>query len=606
MSSEREALVRVKVIEDASAGKVTQAMLNEVDAATKKLAASQPAAAAAVKQLRDAVVAAAEAQKQGADTTGYYLDKLGRVHDASGKFVSAKTAEGKAIRDTLKEQIESGKATAGAAKATDYLTESITKSTAAKKNNGMAALQMGRAIQDLQFGILGVLNNIEGLVMALGGTAGLAGVLTLVGVALSMLLPHIGKLGDDSAKTAAEAAKLAAELDATADASEAAAESALTAATAEEERAAAVEATRAKYAELRDAIEGAIKAREAEQRAAAELDDAQGQLEIARINDKESRGIIPPAQAEEQRRTAQRAAEKRKFDRDQQAAAEKEAALQADAAMKRGEAAFDDQTAAEAESAARGLLTPDQRKAAEDRLAAEKARRLGKDGKGGLADQRSAAQEEAQRFAKRLADAKAYGSTPPEKLAGYESAAQMAADRAAQLDAEYQASLDATGAATNALLLDERIREDTGFTNRGDASKAARDARAAAAAKRAEAARMDRDARNSAAARRLAPEAFDARTQAADITSRSRIAKYNADEFQRRTKEEKKREGSGGSGAAGELRQALQEAVGGGADLKELLALLKQMAAQKKARDAQTAAELEETKAALRDSLSGN
>lgn len=49
---------------------------------------------------------------------------------------------------------------------------------------GQAALQTGRVIQDFaQGGLGGILNNIEGLVTALGGGAGLAGALTLVGVA---------------------------------------------------------------------------------------------------------------------------------------------------------------------------------------------------------------------------------------------------------------------------------------------------------------------------------------------------------------------------------------------------------------------------------------
>ncbi len=47
---------------------------------------------------------------------------------------------------------------------------------------GMAALQTAQAVDDLQYGIKGVLNNIPGLVMSLGGGAGLAGVLSLVAV----------------------------------------------------------------------------------------------------------------------------------------------------------------------------------------------------------------------------------------------------------------------------------------------------------------------------------------------------------------------------------------------------------------------------------------
>jgi hypothetical protein len=59
-------------------------------------------------------------------------------------------------------------------------------------NFGQAALQSGRVLQDfIQGGIGGILNNIEGLSVALGGGAGLAGVLTIVGTALFVFKPKI-------------------------------------------------------------------------------------------------------------------------------------------------------------------------------------------------------------------------------------------------------------------------------------------------------------------------------------------------------------------------------------------------------------------------------
>jgi hypothetical protein len=57
---------------------------------------------------------------------------------------------------------------------------------------GQSALQTGRVIQDFaQGGLGGVLNNIEGLTMALGLGSGLAGILTIVGVAFLVLKPQI-------------------------------------------------------------------------------------------------------------------------------------------------------------------------------------------------------------------------------------------------------------------------------------------------------------------------------------------------------------------------------------------------------------------------------
>jgi hypothetical protein len=79
---------------------------------------------------------------------------------------------------------------------------------------GQAGLQAGRALQDFaQGGLGGILNNIEGLVQALGGGPGMAGLLTAVGVAASVALPKIKewfgavKEGKEELKQAAEETK---------------------------------------------------------------------------------------------------------------------------------------------------------------------------------------------------------------------------------------------------------------------------------------------------------------------------------------------------------------------------------------------------------------
>lgn len=54
-------------------------------------------------------------------------------------------------------------------------------------NSGRALLEASRAIEDAQYGISGVLNNIPGLVMMLGGGAGLAGALSVAAVGATQL-----------------------------------------------------------------------------------------------------------------------------------------------------------------------------------------------------------------------------------------------------------------------------------------------------------------------------------------------------------------------------------------------------------------------------------
>lgn len=105
-------------------------------------------------------------------------------------------------------------------------TEKATKSTV---NLGYAGMTAGRIFQDtVQGGIGGALNNIEGMTTFLGGTAGLAGALTGVGVTLfifkdqirevfELVLPksidvardHLGKLQDRIKELEAKPVKLA-------------------------------------------------------------------------------------------------------------------------------------------------------------------------------------------------------------------------------------------------------------------------------------------------------------------------------------------------------------------------------------------------------------
>jgi uncharacterized protein (UPF0335 family) len=55
---------------------------------------------------------------------------------------------------------------------------------------GRAALEGSRALEDLQYGIGGVVNNIPSLTMALGGGAGLTAAISLVAVGIAQLVKH--------------------------------------------------------------------------------------------------------------------------------------------------------------------------------------------------------------------------------------------------------------------------------------------------------------------------------------------------------------------------------------------------------------------------------
>jgi hypothetical protein len=78
---------------------------------------------------------------------------------------------------------------------------------------GMGVLEVSRAIEDAQYGIRGVLNNIPGIIQSFGGSMGLAGVVSIAAVAVSVLGKRLydWATGAADAKAKTEAANKATE-----------------------------------------------------------------------------------------------------------------------------------------------------------------------------------------------------------------------------------------------------------------------------------------------------------------------------------------------------------------------------------------------------------
>jgi hypothetical protein len=89
----------------------------------------------------------------------------------------------------------------------------IDKATGPTRNVGHAALEASRAIEDLQYGLGGVVNNIPGLVMALGGTAGLTAVISLTAVGVNQLVKNAGYLVEEFGRTERESKALRSQVD---------------------------------------------------------------------------------------------------------------------------------------------------------------------------------------------------------------------------------------------------------------------------------------------------------------------------------------------------------------------------------------------------------
>jgi hypothetical protein len=74
------------------------------------------------------------------------------------------------------------------------------------RNLGQAGLEASRALEDLQYGIGGIVNNIPSLVMSLGGGAGLTAAISLAAVGVNQLYKEFSAV-PDATKTAVDTAK---------------------------------------------------------------------------------------------------------------------------------------------------------------------------------------------------------------------------------------------------------------------------------------------------------------------------------------------------------------------------------------------------------------
>lgn len=75
----------------------------------------------------------------------------------------------------------------------DTFTAGATEVKRSSTDASRSLLLFSQGFEDAQYGIRGVLNNIPGLVMALGGTAGIAGAISIAAVSFSVLYEWMGK-----------------------------------------------------------------------------------------------------------------------------------------------------------------------------------------------------------------------------------------------------------------------------------------------------------------------------------------------------------------------------------------------------------------------------
>lgn len=79
------------------------------------------------------------------------------------------------------------------AQATSRANKELARTRGLATNSGMGMLMLSQTIDDAQYGLRGVVNNIAPLVMALGGGTGLAGAATIAAVAINQIAPALEK-----------------------------------------------------------------------------------------------------------------------------------------------------------------------------------------------------------------------------------------------------------------------------------------------------------------------------------------------------------------------------------------------------------------------------
>ena len=410
MASDKELNIGIKVTSDTAGAKQATAAIDGVDKAVADLS---------------------KTEKEATNINGMYLDSLGRIHDASGKFVKVAAEDRAGLKERIKLQQQDTVTTTGAVQAKKELGK-------ANSNAAMGVMALSNAFQDAQYGMAGMINNIPMIVTGMGLGMGVAGAAQAAAVGVQILLKNVDLFGEKAKEAAKAAAELSGETMADANAAYKAAEATKAQAAAQESLNAALAVTEGHYKAVIALSEQIIKQKQAEKDAETALADAQAGMEMARIQLAEARSEMTKEEAIFAKDKVRVEAESRK----QTAAVAMEEAKVAEARRK---AAAEDAQANAKRAAAQemqrkgiGMLTDEEKKLAEENKAALKA----------SMDQSKIDQE---RFAKQ-------GGAMGKYNLGKERAAytemQTAMDRENAKLAADKAARDATGAASPKALMD--------------------------------------------------------------------------------------------------------------------------------------------------------
>jgi hypothetical protein len=322
-------------------------------------------ATAAIDGVDKAVADLAKTEKEATNINGMYLDSLGRIHDESGRFVKVSKEEREGLKERIKIQQQDTVTTTGAVQAKKELTK-------ANSSAAMGFMALSNAVQDVQYGFGGIINNIPGIVSGMGLGMGVAGAAQIAGVAFSVLNKNVDIFGTEAAAAAKEATTTANEATALANSTQRAADAAADAAKKYAALNAALKKTEADYKAVSAASDEAIESAKRLQDIETKRGDLQSELAMAEIDAMAAGGQISKEDAAAKREgvRAQRAARAAALEEKALAAtvkAEEDRAQAAEEAARAQRKILEERLAWGSEA---GMLTSKQRDAAEKALAA--------------------------------------------------------------------------------------------------------------------------------------------------------------------------------------------------------------------------------------------
>lgn len=178
----------------------------ELEAALRSDAAQ--IAAANTAKLADAIALTTDKQWAALAATQAFTDTRRSLNAALERAASHEQSAATATARSASALNETAKAASAAAAAKKQNASASNDATAGSQRLGQGLMQLGFALDDVQYGMKGLSNNIPGLLTSFGTGAGLAGVISIVAIGAYQLYSHwdqlMGLMGMGKVKSQAD------------------------------------------------------------------------------------------------------------------------------------------------------------------------------------------------------------------------------------------------------------------------------------------------------------------------------------------------------------------------------------------------------------------